>query len=78
MYKDKDKQREANRLANRRYRAKNKENVILDKKQGLENTPERPVTEELRDIHAVIPSKRDTVIPNFGQPDCQNPTPLLD
>ncbi len=62
MYKDKDRQREAVKLANRRYRAKNKVSAISGQKQGLINARGSIVRPEQRDTLVVIPSKRDTLV----------------
>ncbi len=56
MYKDKDKQREANRKATQRYRAKKGDSALLGHKDGLKNARGLPVVDEVSDTHPVIPS----------------------
>ena len=54
-YKDKDKQKEANRARQRRYRAKNKVSALLGQKEGLKNAPELTESDEVRNALPVTP-----------------------
>ena len=65
MYKDKNKQREAVKLAVRRFRAKNNDSALSAQKQGLKKARGSLVSPEVGNTHPVIPSKCNTpdVIP---------------
>ncbi len=57
MYKDKQKQKEANRLAKARFDAKNKDSAVLAQKQGLKNSVESSALNINSNTLPVIPSK---------------------
>jgi hypothetical protein len=57
MYRDKDRQREANKLAQARFKAKNRDLSNLGQKQGLENAPESNMSVVLGNTLPVIPLK---------------------
>ena len=82
MYKDKDKQREAVKVATQRYRAKTADSALSGSKDGLENARGLPVVGKLSDTQPVIPScDTPDVIPKrleheqyYHQPHCNAPS----
>ena len=75
MYKDQEKQRQANKMAKQRERAKKAKNKPIEQKKDAQdcaggansvipNTNHRPVIPQ-----SVIPDSH--TLPNFGQSDCQ-------
>ena len=61
MYKDKEAQKEANRLASQRRRAKNRDSAILPEKQRLENAPGLTRMDDASHTHSVIPCESHTL-----------------
>lgn len=58
MYKDKVKQREAVKLAVRRFRAKNSDSALSGQKRGSKNAPGSIVRPELGNTRPIIPSNK--------------------
>ena len=57
MYKDKEKQREANRLRQQRYKAKNNDSAVLAQKQVLEKASGLIVSPETGNAYSNAPLK---------------------
>lgn len=60
----------------RRYRAKNKDSLLLSRKQGLENAPESPRMDERQSVRPKVPSVRPDVRPL--EPKSQSYNPMME